>query len=77
MRTVIITGANSGLGFETAKKIAKNLNYRVILACRDKEKVEKAKEDIVNETKNENIITMIIDTSSLKSVRNFAEEFKN
>ncbi len=76
LKTVIITGANSGLGFETAKEIAKNLNYRLILACRDKEKAEKAKEDIVNETKNENIITMIIDTSSLKSVRNFAEEFK-
>lgn len=76
LKTVIITGANSGLGFETAKKIAKNLNYRVILACRDKEKADKAKEEIENETKNENIITMIIDTSSLKSVRNFVEEFK-
>ena len=27
MRTIIITGANSGLGFEIAKKIAKNANY--------------------------------------------------
>jgi len=33
MRNVIITGGNSGLGFETAKKIAKNKEYRVILAC--------------------------------------------
>lgn len=76
LKTVIITGANSGLGFETAKKIAKNQNYRVILACRNEEKAEKSKKNIVNETKNENIITMIIDTSSLKSVRNFVEEFK-
>ena len=76
LKTVIITGANSGLGFETAKKIAKNQNYRVILACKNEEKANKSKENIINETKNENIITMIIDTSSLESVRNFAQEFK-
>ena len=38
MNNVIITGANSGLGFETAKKIAMNRNCRVILACRNGEK---------------------------------------
>lgn len=76
MKTVIITGANSGLGFETAKKIAKNREYEVILACRNKERAEKAKEDIINETRNENIKVMILDTSSLSSVRDFVEEFK-
>lgn len=30
MKTVIITGANSGLGFETAKKIAGHQDYRVM-----------------------------------------------
>ena len=76
LKTVIITGANSGLGFETAKKIAKNQNYQVILACRNKEHAEDAKSKIINETGNKNINIMIIDTSSLKSVRNFVEEFK-
>ena len=77
LKTVIITGANSGLGFETAKKIAKNKNYQVILACRNKEHAEDAKDKIISETENHNIKTMIIDTSSLKSVKNFVEEFKN
>lgn len=76
MKTVIITGANSGLGFETAKKIASNKDYELILACRSKEKAEKAKEDIMNTTGNNHIMTMIMDTSSLKSVRNFVEAFK-
>lgn len=76
MKTVIITGANSGLGFETAKKIAKNKGYEVILACRNRERAEKAREDIVNETKNENVKIMMLDTSSLSSVRNFVNEFK-
>ena len=70
LKTIIITGANSGLGFETAKKIAKNQNYQIILACRNKEKAEKAREDIIKETSNQNVKVMILDTSSLKSVRN-------
>ena len=76
LKTVIITGANSGLGFETAKKIAQNKGYEVILACRNKERAEKAREDIVNETKNENVKFMILDTSSLSSVRNFVNDVK-
>ena len=76
MRTIIITGANSGLGFETAKKIAKNKDYEIILACRNVDKANKAKEEIISETNNNNIIVMEIDTSSLESVRNFVKDFK-
>ena len=76
MRTVIITGANSGLGFETAKKIASNIDYQVILACRNLEKGNNAKEEIINVSGNENILSMELDTSSLESVRNFVDNFK-
>ena len=73
MKNVIITGANSGLGFETAKKIAANKEYRVILACRNMVKAQAAKEDIIAATGNENVEVQIIDTSSFESVRNFAK----
>ena len=76
MRTIIITGANSGLGFATAKKIAKNQDYQVILACRNMEKAGHAKDEIIGETGNQSIITLELDTSSLESVRNFVDEFK-
>lgn len=77
IKTVIITGANSGLGYTTAKKIAKtSKNFRIILACRNLEKGNKAKEEIIKETGNENIIVMEIDTSSLNSVRNFVKNYK-
>ncbi|OUM65164.1 hypothetical protein PIROE2DRAFT_60210 [Piromyces sp. E2] len=77
MKTVIITGANQGLGFETAKKIAaKSNDFNVILACRNIERAEKAKDQIINETKNPNISVMILDTSSLKSVREFVENYR-
>ena len=75
MKNVIITGANSGLGFETAKKIAINKEYRIILACRNAEKAAAAKDRIISETGNENIETMLLDTSLLSSVRAFAEAF--
>lgn len=76
LKTVIITGANSGLGFETAKKIALNKNYRLILACRNLQKAELAKEAIIKETENQNIECLKLDTSSLQSVEEFAIEFE-
>lgn len=76
MKTVMITGANSGLGFETARKIAGNKDYAVILACRNPEKAELARENIVSETDNKNISVQILDTSDLTSVRNCAADIK-
>ena len=75
MKNVIITGANSGLGFETAKKIAADHDFRVILACRNEEKAARAKSEIISATGNEQIVSMKLDTSSLASVRAFAAAF--
>ena len=75
MKNVIITGANSGLGLETAKKVAAKPDHKVILACRKKEKAEKAKEMIVGETGNTNVEVMLLDLASLDSVRAFAEAY--
>jgi NAD(P)-dependent dehydrogenase (short-subunit alcohol dehydrogenase family) len=78
LKTVILTGASSGLGFETVKKIAKNFkNYRIILACRNTTKANTKKEEIEKETQNKNLIVMEIDTSSLESVKNFVINYKN
>ena len=73
MKTVIITGGNSGLGFETARLIAhKGGDYSIILACRNKEKGNSAAEKIRSETGNINVRAMILDLASLESVRDFA-----
>ena len=78
MKTIIVTGASSGLGLETVKLIAKdNRNYRVIMACRNLAKANPLKEEIIKESKNENVIVMEIDTSSLESVKNFVTNYKN
>lgn len=76
MRNIIITGANSGLGLETAKKIAKASNeYRLILACRNIGKGNEAKNTIISGSGNENISVMELDTSSLASVKSFAATY--
>lgn len=76
MKNIIITGANSGLGFECAKKIAKASNdYRVIMACRNLQKAEQAKKMIIEDSGNLNIECMELDTAELESVRNFASAY--
>lgn len=76
MKTVMITGANSGLGYETARQIAKNKDYAVILACRNEKKAEQARQNIIADTDNPEICVQILDTSSLGSVRQCVEDLK-
>ena len=76
MKTYIITGANSGLGFETAKKIAAE-GHKVILASRSVEKGYAAAETIRSETENGNVEVRQLDLASLSSVRAFAEGLKD
>lgn len=75
MKNVIITGANSGLGFETAKKVAAQEGFKVILACRNLDKARAAKESIISETGNSNVEIIHLDTSSLDSVRTCAKRY--
>ena len=74
--TAIVTGANSGIGLETAKDLARR-GARVILACRNFVKATAAKKEIIEATGSNNVICMELDTSSLASVREFAEKVKN
>ncbi|CAJ1074886.1 dehydrogenase/reductase SDR family member 13-like [Xyrichtys novacula] len=73
-KTVIVTGANTGIGKTTAMDLARR-GARVIMACRDKGRAEGAIKDIVKETGSNQVIFMQLDLSSLQSVRSFAENF--
>lgn len=72
----LITGANSGIGFETAKALAK-MGSHVVMACRNESKALAAQEEIIRETGNSNVDVLLVDMSSLESVREFAATFKN
>jgi NAD(P)-dependent dehydrogenase (short-subunit alcohol dehydrogenase family) len=73
-KTVIITGANSGIGYEAARALATR-NARVIMACRNLEKGEQAASKIRAETPTADLKVMALDLADLASVRRFAEAF--
>jgi len=74
-KIVLITGANRGIGRETARALAKK-GATIIMACHNLEKAEPVGEMIQRESKNPNIQVMKLDLASLHSVKNFSQEFK-
>ncbi|KAL3864927.1 hypothetical protein ACJMK2_006571 [Sinanodonta woodiana] len=72
-KTVLITGANAGIGYYTALDIARR-NARVILACRSQEKGLVAMKQIQESTGNKNIVVREVDLSLMASVKKFAEK---
>ncbi|KXT06801.1 hypothetical protein AC578_7084 [Pseudocercospora eumusae] len=75
-KTAIVTGANSGVGYGLALQLAE-MGATVYLACRNKSKAEQAKKDILKDCPGARITTLSLDTSSFKSVRSFAQDFKH
>lgn len=72
-KTVVITGASAGIGKEAARDMARR-GARVILGCRNIPKSTKAVEDIQSTTGNKEVFVKQLDTSSLTSVRKFADQ---
>ncbi|XP_077524300.1 retinol dehydrogenase 13-like [Amblyomma americanum] len=72
-KTVVVTGANAGIGFETALELSR-LGARVIVACRCPSKGLAAAEAIRGLTGNERVEFALLDVGSLSSVRRFADK---
>jgi NAD(P)-dependent dehydrogenase (short-subunit alcohol dehydrogenase family) len=75
-KVIIVTGANSGLGFEAAREFARK-GAQTILACRNIERAQRALGQIQAEIPNATAEIMEIDLASLASVRQFAEAFRS
>ncbi|MFT6503548.1 MAG: NAD(P)-dependent dehydrogenase (short-subunit alcohol dehydrogenase family) [Crocinitomicaceae bacterium] len=71
-KTIIITGATSGLGKEATKVLAQK-NAHVIMAVRNTEKGDKVKREILQENAKGIISVKELDLSSLFSIKKFAE----
>lgn len=74
-KVIIVTGANSGIGFEAAKEFARN-GAETILACRNLEKATKALNRIKSEIPDAKAEVIQLDLASIKSIHKFAEKFK-
>jgi len=65
-KTAIVTGANTGIGKETALDFAQR-GARVILACRDEQRAKDAARDIIAETGSDKVVVRIVDLASFES----------
>ncbi|KAI5108382.1 retinol dehydrogenase 14, partial [Silurus meridionalis] len=82
-KTVIVTGANSGIGKATAAELLRR-EARVIMACRSRERAESAAQEIRQQAVSEagtgavagtgELLVRLLDLASLSSVRSFCEQ---
>ena len=69
---MLITGANSGIGFETSLALVKRKAH-VIMACRDRQKAEEAKKRLTSLVPDAQVTLVTLDLADLDSVRQCAE----
>jgi NAD(P)-dependent dehydrogenase (short-subunit alcohol dehydrogenase family) len=74
-KVVIVTGANTGIGLETARGLAR-LGATVVLACRDAGKAEVARYEIEQSVSGANVTAMRLDLGDMEQVREFARTFR-
>jgi NAD(P)-dependent dehydrogenase (short-subunit alcohol dehydrogenase family) len=72
-KRAIVTGANIGLGLETARELARH-GAEVVLACRSAERGNKAAEEIRAEIPGAKLYVALLDLAAQASVRQFAEQ---
>ena len=74
-KVCIVTGANSGIGRETALGLAKQ-GAHVVMLVRNQDRGNAAKEYIIEESSSQSIDLMLCDLSSMEEIRRFSSEYK-
>lgn len=73
-QTVVITGANAGIGFEAALDLA-GRGARIVMACRSMDKAEQARKDLLQQSPEAEVDILKLDVSEPESVKAFAQRF--
>jgi NAD(P)-dependent dehydrogenase (short-subunit alcohol dehydrogenase family) len=74
-KVIVVTGANSGLGFECSKALAEK-GATVVMTARNLDKGEKARSEILSTVPDASLDLMKLDVGDLSSVREFVVAFK-
>jgi NAD(P)-dependent dehydrogenase (short-subunit alcohol dehydrogenase family) len=76
MKTIIITGSNSGIGKEAARNLAKS-GHRILMLCRDSEKSKQVQREIISQSGNENVFLIPVDLADPFSIRSAVAQIKS
>jgi NAD(P)-dependent dehydrogenase (short-subunit alcohol dehydrogenase family) len=72
-KVVVVTGANVGIGLETAVGVAE-LGATTVLACRNTAKAEAARKEVTQRTWNDDVHVVTLDLADLASVKKAADD---
>lgn len=73
-KTAVITGANAGIGYQAALKLAER-DTRILMACRSMDKARQARRDLLARVPGANIEILPLDVSELSSIKEFVARF--
>ena len=73
-KKVVVTGANSGVGYEAARAFAEK-GAHIVFACRNRERAEKAMAELRQQTPEVSVEIIIFDLADLDSVHDFAQQY--
>lgn len=74
-KSVLVTGGNSGIGYECALELAKQ-GWQVFIASRNQAVSVDAAKQIIQKTDNKSVVAMELDLGSFESVRRFVKEIE-
>jgi len=76
MKTIIVTGSNSGIGKEAAHHLAKS-GHRILMLCRDSEKSRQVHREVISQSGNNKVFLIPVDLSDPCSIRPAVEQIKS
>lgn len=75
-KVAIVTGANAGIGFAITQELA-SLGYKTVMACRNRQKAESARQQLLERVPDAELIILPLDLSEPASVQHFAQQFSS
>lgn len=76
MKEIVITGGNAGIGYATARELAR-LGHRITMTVRSEEKGQRAVERIMEEDESADVSFVVTDLSNFGSIRSAAAEIQD